>query len=175
MWIFTEHGFFSLTRSRVDPGKMQIRARARKDLAALIRASSLLDEARIITTPDADYCFRIIVTPATAALVMAEITERIDYPNFKSRIGETPGQLDKLPALHEVWHIMHDYQMQHMEPRDVADVLDRDGSIRLSNGRHKTGWVDTEAIHRMLERGQLVKFKRQGVTMVRRPKAKGGA
>lgn len=129
MWIFTEMGFFSLTRSRVEPDMIQARARSLEDARALkLYIERTLDRVpKLIETPSADYIARVILTPSEAAVIMAAMVENIEYDNFKSHIGRTP-QSDKLPALHDIWHIMHEYQQAKLKrdnrrPRDPIAAL----------------------------------------------------
>lgn len=115
MWIFTRHGFFSITqRPEIDPANpVQIRARCREDLEGLCkRWSALLGGFSIIDTPQGDYPARVCVNRATFAALMAEIARDVDYPNFKSEVGRTPDQADKLHAYHGIWKLMADYQLQ---------------------------------------------------------------
>lgn len=126
MWIFTEHGFFSLTRSREEPNKIQARARCKADahnLAAYVAAKLDMKRApRVIETPAADYRFRLILEPAALAVIMAAMVEDIGYSNFKGHI-ETTGQRDKLPILHDVWAMMNRYQGHGARP-STAEIME---------------------------------------------------
>jgi hypothetical protein len=53
MWLFTRHGFYSLTRSTDEPDKLQVRARVRRDLENLQSFTGLTGP--ILETPTADY------------------------------------------------------------------------------------------------------------------------
>jgi hypothetical protein len=111
MWLFTQRGFFSLTRSSDDPKKMQLRARSRTDLEEAMRTAAIpAKDWSIIATPIADYPYRIILTPAQAKKVTAALTAEIDYSNFKGRVQTIDTQRDKMPALHDIWQIMRDWQ-----------------------------------------------------------------
>ena len=113
MWLFTRHGFFSITRRPEMDAEhpVQIRARCREDLEALReRWGALLGECAVIDTPQGDYPARLCITGETLEALMREIAQDLDYPNFKGEIGRTPGQTDKLHAYHGIWEIMADYQ-----------------------------------------------------------------
>lgn len=94
MWLMTRHGFFSVTTSPVEKGRMQIRARSKHDLLNLDAVHGI--GAKIIETPPpADYRWRMVVSRETLeAIVLAEVRQ-IDYGNFKSAVHDTPGQEDK--------------------------------------------------------------------------------
>lgn len=113
MWIFTQHGFFSATRSLQDPDKFQVRARLRADLEsllALMQSRAGWDTIEILETTHSDYRYRVLLTPAQFNEVLLAVAEKIDYSNFKSRIGQTAGQKSKLGALHQIWEIMMNFQ-----------------------------------------------------------------
>lgn len=126
MWLFTQHGFFSVTVSRDDKRMMQIRARSPRHLEALKQRFGLQNE--ILTTPRADYRWRIVVRKKTAHRLIAELAEEIDYSNFKDRCHETGA--DDAPLM-QVWSTMHRFQHDTEFPpkkhvwtnqRDFSDV-----------------------------------------------------
>lgn len=121
MWLFTKYGFYSVTRSKTEPQKIQVRARVRADLEALIAAATAAGLAwaipkfgkpveivlpEVLETPEADYRYRIILPfdrwQALAGLLAAEV----DYFNFKDQITD--------PARHRlytrIWAMLADLQ-----------------------------------------------------------------
>lgn len=108
MWIFSTSGFFSITASPEDASFMQIRARERHDLEALLTLTGM--DAEIIETPNADYRFRLIVTPHAVGGVLLALGNGITYSNFKGAIAKTPDQAHKEPGLHRIWSIHRDWQ-----------------------------------------------------------------
>lgn len=108
MWLFTQHGFYSLTRSTDDPAKLQVRARVRRDLENLQAFTALTGP--ILETPTADYRWRWIVTPAEAEVITQRLTHDITYSNFKSTVAQQPDQSAKLTGLHDIWEIHHGWQ-----------------------------------------------------------------
>lgn len=104
MWLFTTSGFYSIVKHRTDPDTFMIRARVKGDLENLRSLTQM--EQPVITTPDADYPFRLIVSGAQKAQVIEALGEAVDYPNFKSAVGKLQGQRAKLTAYHDVWHTM---------------------------------------------------------------------
>jgi hypothetical protein len=101
MWICSKLGFFSIVK-KGEPGTWQVRARRKNDLQELLESTGL-EETEIVSTPDHDYGFRIMVDQEDLETVFACLAESIDYPNFKNCIASLPAQRDKLPAYHQFW------------------------------------------------------------------------
>ncbi len=112
MWLFTRHGFYSLTRSPKEPDKLQVRARLRRDLENLQSFTGLA--GAIIETQSADYRWRWIVSPADAETITRCLTADISYSNFKGIVARQPDQAAKLSGLHEIWEIHHRWQTSAM-------------------------------------------------------------
>lgn len=121
MWLFTRHGFFSVTNARqdrgagsLDPDRLQVRARSRKHLENLIEQFDVLSGdavSDIIETPKADYLFRIIVSREAWVIVAGALAAEIAYPNFKNECYNRPELEDAyLSTLHEVWGEANDLQ-----------------------------------------------------------------
>lgn len=109
MWVASVYGWFSVSESSVEPGKIQVRARERADLEALQAATGIASP--IIETPTADYRFRLLVSRSAWVDVVAKtLAESVTYRNFKNAISATPGQRHKCPAYHEVWGVMEQFQ-----------------------------------------------------------------
>lgn len=119
MWLFTRHGFYSITRSREEPDKLQIRARDRQhlvELKLLLRTEEGTDMlGPILETPAADYGYRIMADAETVQIVQARLCDDIQYFNFKNAAHAQPRH-DGLygRALSRVWSIM--YRLQHRDP-----------------------------------------------------------
>ena len=109
MWLFTRHGFYSLTRSADEPDKLQVRARVRQDLDNLQKLTALT--GHILETPAADYRWRWIVTPTQAEAITRRLTQDIDYSNFKGVVAKQSDQCSKLTGLHAIWEIHHEWQL----------------------------------------------------------------
>ena len=106
MWLFTKRGFYSVVRK--SDKEWHVRARAKRDLENLVMLVG--GRNKVHTSPDADYRYRIVCDGATAKKMIACLAEDIDYSNFKGMVGATPDQADKMPAYHEIWGVMYDYQ-----------------------------------------------------------------
>lgn len=114
MWIASKYGFFSIVKK---DGGWHIRARNAEDLELLKNELSL---PKITHTPEADYCARIFVADDTTgkdtmAKLMSALGESVDYPNFKNAIAASTAQRDKLHSYHDVWSVMHDYQIRSIK------------------------------------------------------------
>ncbi|NDV60923.1 hypothetical protein G0Q06_00490 [Puniceicoccales bacterium CK1056] len=106
MWLATQHGFYSIVQKA--PQEYHIRARFRNDLDNLLQLCGLRLEVHC--WEQADYRYRIIANRKEFLAAMASLAIFLDYPNFKSRIAETPDQREKLSAFHEIWHILAQLQ-----------------------------------------------------------------
>ncbi len=102
MWLFTKDGFFSAVEHRGDKRMVCVRARVRQDLVNL--REKLPGASRIVTTPDADYAFRVVVDKRRWAGYVAAAARDIDYDNFKNATTrECP---HRSRAYHAVWSAM---------------------------------------------------------------------
>ena len=118
MWLFTRHGFYSLTRSKQEPHKLQVRARVRLDLENLQTLTGLTEP--ILETTDSDYRWRMIVTPVDGEYLVSLLTHDIDYTNFKGVVAKQPDQSAKLTGLHAIWEIHHGWQSDDASIRTMA-------------------------------------------------------
>ena len=139
MWIFTKHGFYSATLSTVKLGHIQVRARTKEALERLKTAlPDELGQAKIIETPQADYRWRIVMTPSKWTVCMMKLSEDIDYSNFKNACA-TAG-LDTR-AHHRVWSIMYDEQREeqrHAQAEWANEALP--GLRHIGNGPFTQGF-----------------------------------
>jgi len=122
MWLFTRYGFYSAVCARqgdgdhgqpVNPDRITVRARMRQHLEALRGGfQDLLGECEIMESSSTDYAFRIFVPKSTWAQVMAELTQDMDYDNFKSKAASQQGSVgaEYVHSLHEVWSVMNKLQ-----------------------------------------------------------------
>ena len=103
MWLMTKHGFYSIVRRKA--GEYHVRSRERLDLENLLKGVPL-PGARIVDTPTADYCCRIIADEKTVLAILEFLGKTLDYPNFKALIDDTPSQQRK--PYHRVGRVMAD-------------------------------------------------------------------
>ena len=114
MWLFTQHGFFSVVR---DPGtddtlasepstpsgppRFQVRARHRAHIDGLRAAfPGVLSDATVIAYDDPeheaeyggrDYEYRLFLTEEAWVALAAELAADIGYSNFKGAVHERSG------------------------------------------------------------------------------------
>ena len=116
MWLITETGFGSVVAHRDKEGVLLVRARSRGDLDAFCRIAAEegiagIDREGIWEDPSADYRWRIEVEQAAVAELARALVERIDYDNFKLRVGRhDPG---REAVYHGVWS-----ELLKIEPPD---------------------------------------------------------
>ncbi len=99
MWLMTTRGFYSAVSA--GPGLVQIRARRRADLEALLELLPA-SRRRIVRTATADYPWRVVTTARgwrRAAAALAGEAEA--YTNFKAAVQA--GNAGRARLYHEVW------------------------------------------------------------------------
>lgn len=112
MWLFTRHGFYSCVDSQRG---MAVRARVKKHLTNLKKVfPAVLHTYKVITTEDTDYRYRLILDYADFTLVVSELSQQIDYPNFKDACKKDP---EYSAALLQVWMAMQRLQINEGKPR----------------------------------------------------------
>jgi hypothetical protein len=120
MWIVADFGYFSVVAHRDKPGHLLVRARVRADLEAL--AGRLWPAPKIVTTPDADYRYRMLVPAEAFAAVMADAVKAIDYPNFKDQVAERQGS-ERAHVYLGIWdHLRRRLQRSEPTPFRKASV-----------------------------------------------------
>lgn len=154
MWLFTTQGFYSVVEHRDDPQLLIVRSRAREDLEAL---REQIPELELIEDDQADYQWRAIVTREQWDTAVSELTEGIDYPNFKDAVRDSQG--DARSFLYgEIWLILR--QLQEDLPiqtggRDALRLIDAlDDIIHEGTPVPLTDQlrVDREEIYDLLDR-----------------------
>lgn len=127
MWLFTRHGFFSVTCPRsdacagpLDQSRVQVRARVRDHLEALISTfpDAFPKKAAILDTPDGDYCCRTFISRAAWRKLVRVLADDVTYGNFKNAAGrkfpiDGPGYVT---ALHRIWRTMYGVQEKASGP-----------------------------------------------------------
>jgi hypothetical protein len=80
MWIYTQSGFFSIVKDRLDPDVLVVRSRIEGDL------ERLWPDVEVINTLSADYTYRARLRRREVAAVIAKEVLEISYSNFKDSI-----------------------------------------------------------------------------------------
>lgn len=102
MWLSSTIGFFSIVKEH-DTDNLLVRARVKTHLVNLRQALPELQERRIITTPERDYRFRIIVTAGEVQKILAYLAANINYNNYKNATKKHMPSPDEQAMLFEIW------------------------------------------------------------------------
>jgi hypothetical protein len=128
MWIFTRYGFFSIACASKPDGSpdaqtVMVRARRSEHLGRLQGRFPALADASILTMPDRDYRYRIVVAKDTWAKVISELATEQEWSNFKNEVAryQGAGGREYVHALHEVWGTMAELQATPARVRYGAD------------------------------------------------------
>lgn len=91
MWVMhPDGGFYSAVESKDDPNVLVVRTRARKDAKAL--AKLVPSGPKVIAGGGTDYPYRLRLTRAEWAAALVQLSERIDYGNFKDAVKDRQGE-----------------------------------------------------------------------------------
>lgn len=116
MWLFTTQGFYSVVAHRDEPDKLLVRSRAREDIEALHRQ---IPDLEPFEDPDADYRWRAVVSRAEFERAVTQLVAAIDYPNFKSAVGDRHSP-ERSALYEEVWWKMLPLQEKPASPTDPS-------------------------------------------------------
>lgn len=113
MWLFTTRGFYSAVRT--PEGQVMVRGRVRDDLERLadLARDLGLEAPQVLTTPRADYRYRVLLNMENWVRLAAALAGEIDYPNFKNRVH---GEPERDRAYMGVWSAMNRLQAAKAEP-----------------------------------------------------------
>lgn len=114
MWITLYDSFLSIVAYDVtppQPDKLYVRARIRGDI------EKIFPKAEVLSTPDADYAYRAILTRTEVSRAMDAEIQDIDYINFKNSVLE----IDRHDAYLKFWTVMCNLQ----QDRKTADAPHR--------------------------------------------------
>ena len=90
-----------------------VRARLAAHLRNLQERFPALAPQEILTLPDCDYRYRLILPKQLWADALAALALEQDWSNFKNEAAKFNGHDDYVSSLHKVWGIM--YEVQHQE------------------------------------------------------------
>lgn len=107
MWLFTKDGFVSVVKHRDKNGYL-VRSRTKEHLKDVIPNRL---HNRILKMPNADYRYRIYVSPDEFRSLVVDLIDDLHYPNFKDT---TSGEYHD--ALMKVWSIMRELQLNEFSP-----------------------------------------------------------
>ena len=92
MWIFTRYGFYSIACATTPDGSLDsanvvVRARAEEHLHALLKRFPSIGAAEVITTPDGDYRYRIILAKDIWTRILGDLSKEQEWSNFKNEVA----------------------------------------------------------------------------------------
>jgi hypothetical protein len=122
MWVFSIYGFYSIACASkpdgsLDPDTVMVRARCKDHLQNLQKRCPQLAGSKILSPPNRDYGYRLIVPKSIWVEALQEMAEEQKWDNFKNEVAQRMGRdgAEYTDALHEVWRIM--YRLQESETR----------------------------------------------------------
>ncbi len=122
MWVFTIYGFYSIACASkpdgtLDPDTVMVRARCKDHLQNLQKRCPELASTKILSPPNRDYGYRLIVPKSVWIAALQEIAQEQNWDNFKSEVGKRMGSdgAEYSEALHDVWQMM--YRLQESATR----------------------------------------------------------
>jgi len=121
MWIFTIYGFYSIAcadkpgTKEIDPDTVMVRARCKDHLQNLQKRYPELASSEILSPPNRDYGYRLILPKSVWVAALQEMAEEQEWSNFKSEVAQRMRRdgAEYTEALHDVWRIM--YRLQEPE------------------------------------------------------------
>jgi hypothetical protein len=99
----------------IDPDTVMVRARRKDHLQNLQKRCPGLASSEILSPPNRDYGYRLIVPKSVWVAALQEMAEEQEWSNFKSEVAKRMGRdgAEYTDALHDVWRIM--YRLQEPE------------------------------------------------------------
>jgi len=123
MWMFTRIGFFSAVIDPKNPDTLMVRARVRKDLERL--RELLPSNPKVLEWEHRDYPYRVIVPKTEFAEAVFELTDGIDYPNFKDHVKKVDGP-SRSSLYSKVWGVMFRAEQkleEFLKPKSHSDEV----------------------------------------------------
>ena len=105
MWVCSKYGFFSIVQKDGEEG-VQVRARVRADLCALLAFGLKQKDYVIHESLDSDYRYRILISHQEWAEALSTMALHIDYPNFKGMIKKVQGHI-RAQFYGQVWSVLY--------------------------------------------------------------------
>ena len=122
MWIFTRYGFYSVSSASKADGSpddqhLMVRARCIDHLPSLQKRFPALAVREILTLPNHDYRYRLIIPKVSWVAIIGELTQEQEWSNFKNEAARYQGRSGRgyVDVLHKVWDAM--YRLQQNEER----------------------------------------------------------
>jgi hypothetical protein len=117
VWILAVTGFYSIACASKPDGTLDrqtvmVRARCKQHLQNIKTRFARLSGVEIVTLPNRDYRYRLIIPKAVWVGVLAELAGEQEWSNFKNQVAKQQGKRGAAytAALHDVWEIMRSLQ-----------------------------------------------------------------
>jgi hypothetical protein len=100
-----------------------IRARRAAHLSNRQKGFPALAEEEVVTLPNRDYRYRLIVPKEVWAGTLAELAREQEWSNFKNEVAryQVGADHEYLHALHEVWSVMYGMQRKTTSAKKPND------------------------------------------------------
>lgn len=120
MWVMTTGGYVSAVQHRDNPALVMVRARDHASLADLCKQLELDAGKAIYSDFPSDYPYRVVITKEQfATFLVTEVTERLDYTNFKSAAKKVRGE-KYARFLMSVWSVSHSLTPERIKRKNDA-------------------------------------------------------
>lgn len=100
MWLFTQHGFFSIVQE--EEGLYHVYAHTQRDLDNLLKLVDLKLRVRDDRTVSPRYW--ILIDLETFLEVMVHLTTNLNYPAFTDRLLSLPDQSHRVSHYRNLWN-----------------------------------------------------------------------
>lgn len=111
MWLYIKTGFYSVVhKAPCNKDELLVRTRSKNDIDKLQKQlkAKYQFNGNIISSPEADYAYRIIVPREMLASFVANAAMELDYDNFKNTIRGKDYQRHE--AYMKCWEAMYEWQ-----------------------------------------------------------------
>ncbi len=111
MWIYLNTGFYSVVhKPPCQKDELLVRTRSKVDIDKLQKQlkEKFNFDGEILSTPKADYAFRMVVPRHMIATFLVGAIMELDYPNFKNTIQGKDYQ--RHDAYMKCWEAMYEWQ-----------------------------------------------------------------
>ena len=144
MWLFTNHGFYSIVKILdTNPEEFWIRSRRKEHL------TTYFSEERIIYTHATDYQYRVTINKEELIDIFTHLPEEINYTNFKDSIHDKELKDAALYVWHDIFGVLDERKgtmgiSQEERTRSPSKNRESNGSGNTglsSNTQGKTGVV----------------------------------
>lgn len=114
MWLFTDHGFFSIVQHKDNPAYLLVRARVKGDIERYFPA------ADVQRTDDADYLYRATIPRAQVMDVVMDVVRNINYTSFKGALKDKSRYDYHAQASSAMREMQGDFMLTEYEEKEIT-------------------------------------------------------